>query len=193
MVISEIASMASKEGFDNIRLEPVRNFTKWVRGKESLTLYSPRPTPQKLNLIGLGRSISGNVKADVIVFRSFEELEAKKDKIRGKIVVYNQPWTTYDESVAYRANGADRAARYGAVAALVRSVASSSISSVHTGMQYSSAIPIAAITVEDAEMFQRMQGRGQKITLELILENQSVPNTYSNNLVFEIKGSEKPD
>lgn len=59
MVISEIATMAQKEGFDNVRLEPVRNFTKWVRGREELTLYSPRPTPQKLNLIGLGRSISG--------------------------------------------------------------------------------------------------------------------------------------
>jgi carboxypeptidase Q len=26
-----------------------------------------------------------------------------------------------------------------------------------------------------------------------MLENESVPNTYSNNLVFEIKGAEKPD
>lgn len=188
-----MAAMASKEGFDNIRLEPVRNFTKWVRGKESLTLYSPRPTPQKLSLIGLGRSISGNVKADAIVFRSFDELEANKDKIKGKIVVYNQPWSDYGESVQYRGTGADRAAKYGAVAALVRSVTSYSISSVHAGIQYSTAIPIAAITVEDAEMFQRMQERGQKITLELILENESVPNTYSNNLVFEIKGAEKPD
>lgn len=59
IVISEIATMAKDEGFSNIRLEPVRNFTKWVRGKESLTLLSPRPTPQKLDLIGLGRSISG--------------------------------------------------------------------------------------------------------------------------------------
>ena len=42
-------------------------------------------------------------------------------------------------------------------------------------------------------MFQRMQDRGQKITLHLVLENESVPNQRSNNLVFEIKGSEKPD
>jgi carboxypeptidase Q len=86
--------------------------------------------------------------------------------------------------VQYRSSGAERAAKYGAVAALVRSVTSFSISSVHTGMQYNTQIPIAAITVEDAEMFQRMQARGQKITLELILENQLVPNTYSNNLIF---------
>lgn len=108
-------------------------------------------------------------------------------------MVYNQPWSDYDQSVEYRGAGADRAAKYGAVAALVRSVTPYSISSVHAGIQKSTAIPIAAITVEDAEMFQRMQERGQKITLELILENESVPNTYSNNLVFEIKGAEKPD
>lgn len=55
------------------------------------------------------------------------------------------------------------------MAALVRSVASDSISSVHTGVQHSQAIPIAAITVEDAAMFQRMQDRNQTITLELTL------------------------
>lgn len=73
-VIAEMTKMAYDEGFENVRQEPVRNFTKWVRGKESLTLYSPRPTPQKLNLIGLGGTIAGNVKADAIVFRSFDEL-----------------------------------------------------------------------------------------------------------------------
>lgn len=58
-------------------------------------MYSPRPTPQKLNLIGLGNSASGHVKADAIVFRTFDELEANSSKIKGKIVVYNQKWTTY--------------------------------------------------------------------------------------------------
>ena len=59
MVITEVQSMALKDGFDNVHLEPVANFTKWVRGREELTLYSPRPNPQKLAVIGLGRSISG--------------------------------------------------------------------------------------------------------------------------------------
>ena len=42
-------------------------------------------------------------------------------------------------------------------------------------------------------MFRRMQNRGQKIIINLVLENQFVPNTVSSNLVFEIKGSQKPD
>ena len=59
MVITEVMSMAQKDGFDNVHLEPVSNFTRWVRGKESLKMYSPRPNPQKLGTIGFGRSPSG--------------------------------------------------------------------------------------------------------------------------------------
>ena len=134
--------------------------------------------------IGVKIGLVSNVKADAIVVRTFAELDQMKDKVKGKIVVYNQKWTTYGESVQYRSQGAERAAKYGAVAALVRSVASFSIYSVHTGVQMNKDIPIAAITVEDAEMMQRMQDRGQTITLHLVLENQVFPNANSNNLVF---------
>lgn len=41
-------------------------------------------------------------------------------------------------------------------------------------------------------MMQRMQDRGQTITLELTLESQRFSNSYSSNLVFEIRGSERP-
>lgn len=101
-----------------------------------MTLYSPRPFPQPLGLIGLGRSISGNVRAEAIVVRTFAELDKRKDEVKGKIVVYNQEWTNYYESVEYRVFGAENAAKYGAVGALVRSVASKSIYSVHAGGQY---------------------------------------------------------
>ena len=89
--------------------------------------------------------------------------------------------------MAYRATGAERAKKYGAKAILVRSVASFSIYSVHAGMQSMTSahlLPAAAITVEDAEMFQRMQDRGQRISLELTLENYEVENVSSSNLVF---------
>lgn len=80
--------------------------------------------------------------------------------VPGKIVCYSYQWTRYGATVDYRYSGASIAAKYGAVGALLRSVASSSISSVHTGnMHYDEAypkIPIAAITVEDSDMFLRM-------------------------------------
>ena len=59
MVIREVMSMAQKDGFDNVHLEPVANFTRWIRGKEKLTLYSPRPNPQVLGTIGFGRTPAG--------------------------------------------------------------------------------------------------------------------------------------
>lgn len=58
-------------------------------------------------------------------------------KVEGKIVCFNAPWVDYEQSVTYRVEGPSKAAKHGAVATLVRSVASSSIYSVHTGyMEY---------------------------------------------------------
>ena len=196
-VIQEMMNQANHEKFEKVRLEAVSNFTKWVRGKESLTMLSPRPNPTKLDVIGLGGSVSGDVQADVVVVENYDQLDQLGEKVKGKIVLYNNKWVDYMTSVTYRVEGPSKAAKYGAKATLVRSVASESISSVHTGyMEYDekvAKIPCAAITVEDAEMFGRMQKRGQKITVHLILENQFVNNSRSNNLVFEIKGSTFPD
>lgn len=77
--------------------------------------------------------------------------------------MFNHPWVNYSVNGDYRVHGASRAARYGAKAMLVRSVTPSSIGSVHTGyLEYDNTtgrIPAAAITIEDADMFQRMSDR----------------------------------
>jgi carboxypeptidase Q len=89
------------------------------------------------------------------------------------------------------------AARVGALASLVRSITPFSIQSPHTGaMTYSDAvpkIPNAAITVEDAEMMQRIQDRGQKIVVRLVMSAKTLPDVRSRNVVAEILGSEKPE
>jgi len=33
-------------------------------------LYEPRPVPTKLNLIGLGGSVSGNIRTEVVVVKN---------------------------------------------------------------------------------------------------------------------------
>ena len=78
-----------------MKLEPVTNFTKWVRKEESLTLRDPRPSPWPLKVIGLGWSVSCNVSAEVIVVANWSELDSVQNKVKGKIVAYDEPWSTY--------------------------------------------------------------------------------------------------
>ena len=83
--------------------EKIQNVPKWVRGKESLTMLSPRPFPSPIPLIGLGKSIGGNVTAEVVIFHSFEELEKNSKLAEGKIVFFNiQLPRTYSEVTSPR-------------------------------------------------------------------------------------------
>jgi carboxypeptidase Q len=54
-------------------------------------------------------------------------------------------------------------------------------------------IPTAAITIEGAELLQRMHDRGDRPTLRLKMEAKFLPDAESANVIAEIKGTEKPD
>ena len=186
-----------RDGLENVRGEPVM-VPHWVRGEESAALVKPRA--QILNMIGLGRSVGtprGGITAPVLVVTSFADLEAKASQAKGKIVLFDVPFTSYGATVAYRGGGASAAAKVGAVAALVRSVASFSIQSPHTGaMTYDSTvarIPTAALSVEDAMMLHRMSDRGEQVVVTLRMDAKTLPDARSRNVVAEIVGSEKPD
>ena len=187
----------TKDGLDNVRAEKVM-VPHWVRGEESLELLTPVAT--KLPLLALGNSVAtpaAGVSAEAVVVRDFAELEALGERVRGKIVVYNAPFTNYGATVQYRLNGASRAARYGAVAALVRSITPVSLQTPHTGaMNYDPQqpkIPTAAITIEAAELLQRLYDRGEHPTLRLKLEAKFLPDAESANVIAELKGSERPN
>ena len=86
----------------------------------------------------------------MILIQDFDELEKRKDEIKGKIVFYNHPfnvdfvWTflAYSEAVPYRVFGASRAAKYGAVGTVVRSMSESTDNFPHTGaMIYNDSFP----------------------------------------------------
>jgi len=53
-------------------------------------------------------------------------------------------------------------------------------------------IPTACITIEDAELLQRIQDRGWKIVIELKMADFNLPLTNSRNSVGEIVGRESP-
>jgi carboxypeptidase Q len=186
-----------RDSLQNVRGEPVM-VPRWVRGEERIELLAPvrRPLP----MLGLGGSIAtppGGITAEVLVVSSFEDLEKRAADARGRIVLFDVPFTTYGQTVTYRRNGAVAAARLGAVASMIRSVTPNSMRTPHTGsMTYDSLvprIPHAAITVEDAMLLHRIQDRGQRPVVKIEMSAQTLPNVPSRNVVAEIVGRDKRD
>lgn len=185
------------DGLQNVHTEKIL-VPYWKRGVEKAWTISPQR--HELSILGLGMSVAtpiGGITADVVVVGSFDEMEKLGEAgIKGKIVLYDVPFEGYGKTVMYRFAGASRAAKYGAVASLVRSVGSLSFDTPHTGtLGYDEKlpkIPAAAVTIENATMMRRMAQRGERIQLHLELENELIPNQPSANVVGEIVGSEQP-
>jgi carboxypeptidase Q len=186
-----------QDGFDPVRGEAVE-VPRWVRGQESLLMKGPRQ--RECPMLGLGGSVGTpqeGIEAEVLVVSSFEELEQRSQEARGRIVLFNAPFTDYGTTVVFRTRGAIEAAKVGAVASLIRSVGPFSMQTPHTGMMtYETGvkrIPHAAITMEDAIMMERMQARGETIDLCLKMEAKTLEPTTSRNVVAEITGSHWPE
>lgn len=182
----------------------------WVRGVERARLVSHND--QRIVLTALGGSVSTpatGITAEVIEVTSFDQLaELGVAKIKGKIVFYNgvmdmslvesgRAFEAYSKAVVFRGVGASRAAEYGAVASVIRSVASASLRTPHTGsLRYDEKqpkIPAAAMTTEDAELVHRLLAKGERVRMHLVLTPRTLPDVASSNVIAEIRGSERPD
>ena len=195
--IDWILAEMRRDGLENVHGERVM-VPRWVRGEEGAWLVSPREV--ELPMLGLGGSVATppqGITAEVLIVSSFDELERRRDEARGRIVLYDVPFTSYGETVRYRMDGAVAAARAGAVASLIRSVGPFSMNTPHTGMMsYQEGvprIPHAAITLEDAAMLHRMADRGERIVVRLEMDARTLPDVPSRNVVAELRGSERPD
>ena len=191
------ADQLRADNLTNVRLEPV-SVPVWSRGAESLVMTAPYT--ESLALLGLGGSVgTAGVEASVVVVPSFEALDALGPKVAGKIVLFNRPMeegvpsiNNYGPAVAYRSQGAARAGKYGAVAALVRSVTTRSLNSPHTGaMRYAAdvpPIPTASVATEDADRIARMTAAGTDVRLRLTMGATAMPDAPSHNVVADLPG-----
>jgi len=186
-----------RDGLENVHTEAVK-VPHWVRGRETLEIAGPIPQP--LVILGLGNSVGtppAGIEAELLVVHSFDELDAVKDRVKGRIVLFNVPFTTYGDTVRFRALGPSRAGTLGAVAMLVRSVGPAGLRTPHTGalayVDGQPQIPAAAVTTEDAARLQRMVDRGTTVRLKLLMEARFLPDADSANVVGEIRGRERPD
>jgi carboxypeptidase Q len=196
-------------GFQNVHSEPVM-VPHWIRGTMEYGSYciDKSGKKNKLHLTALGGSVGTpkkGIKAEIIEIKTWDELNLRKLQVRGKIVFFNRamdrslisPGAAYGRAVDQRSKGGIEAAKFGAVAALVRSLTTRLDYIPHTGaMNYADSIPripVASICTNDADMLSTLIRNGKKITVTMRLSCDTLPSIESANVIGEIVGIEKPN
>ena len=188
-------------GFQHVHREPFK-VDRWVRGVESAEVVGP--FAQRLVITAIGGSVATppeGLEAQLVIFGSYDEfLAAPPASIAGKIVVVTQtmPVGGYPGYFQLRSQGANQAARRGAVAYLVRSLATDDRRTPHTGTLFYDdgtdggpavrRIPAAALSGPDAEQLERLASRGGAVRLKLTLTPTLVPGQTTETVVGDIPG-----
>ncbi len=183
---------------------------KWIRGsKEVVHAIINEQNIIPLNALTLGNSIGTGLEgkiAEVIEVKSLDEVEKLgRAGVFGKIVFYNRPmetntirtFTAYGRAVDQRVYGASKAAEYGAVAAIVRSMTHEIDDFPHTGtLVYKEGIaqiPSLAISTQAAETLSLLIKENPGLKLFVRNTPKFDGKANSPNVIGEIKGSEYPD
>lgn len=182
----------------------------WDRGgkDEARALYGKKsPVSKSLDVVALGNSMGTGTKgiaADIIEVKSFNDLEEKKESIKGKIVFYNykfidtyvSTFLAYRDAGQYRGAGPSRAAKYGALGVIVRSMSNSTDNNPHTGAtRYDSLykkIPAVAIGLRDADWLSEQL---TKMPVKVFFKTNGhfLPDAVGHNVIGELTGSEFPN
>ena len=179
----------------------------WIRGGKEMVSTSLNGKEFQFRAASLGNSVSTGGKifeAEVIEVFGLDTLEILADKIKGKIVFFNRPFDDtqintgygYGKAVDQRVYGPTRAAKYGAIGALVRSVTNAIDTFPHTGVTvYDSIykIPAIAISTVDANILSEAIRTTPGQTVKMYNECENLGLTPSHSVIGEIKGSEFPD
>ena len=193
---------------DKVYMQPCKT-PNWQRGGKDFAAIvglDGKATTQKLEVLALGNSLGSNglIEADIVAVANFEELEKRKDEVKGKIVYFNsefdptyiQTFKAYGAAGVYRRSGASRAAKYGAVGVMIHSLSTAPDNAPHTGtMVYDEAlpkIPAVALGPNDAKA---LYAKAKKGTVRVQMQTYGffLPDADENNVVAELKGTEHPE
>ncbi|HEY1693745.1 MAG TPA: M20/M25/M40 family metallo-hydrolase [Polyangiaceae bacterium] len=190
-------------GLANVHAEKVQ-VTHWERGEEHAELIVPGAPPRPLAIAALGGSVgtpARGVEADVIEAASWQDLAGMgAEAIRGKIVFLDpimrraRDGRGYGETVRSRHVGAREAAKYGAVAMILRSIGTDHDRLPHTGAKAKDdhEIPAAALSVPDAEALHRVLAEKRGVRVRLVMGARTLPPAESADVIGEVTGREKP-
>ena len=195
-------------GFDSVFLQEVM-VPHWERGAYEECFYYEGNKKINLSILGAGGTVSTpfeGVTAEVVEVKSLEEVDVLgREGVEGKIVFYNKAFnqryinigTSYGETGFQRRLGAIKAAEYGAVASVFRSLSSSNDDYPHTGsMSYKEGVDSIAhggLGVLSSIKLSEKIKVDPKTKLTVRLSGKWFPDALSHNVIGEIKGSENPD
>ena len=186
----------------------------WVRGGKdaAFVTYTDAGGKQQkytIHILALGNSVgsgAAGVQAPLVRVNNWDELEAKKSDLKGKIVFYNNPFddtlidpfAAYAKNVVYRVVGASKASQYGAVAVMIRSMTNTPGNNYpHTGalhyLDSSKPIPAAAMGLLDVKKLDSLLDNHVPLAASLHTYGKMLPDTIGHNIIGEIKGSEHPE
>ncbi len=198
-----------KLGADKVFLQECM-MPNWKRGgkdQAAVVVQNGKKTNRALDVLALGNSFGTGGKplvAEVVAVQDFDEMEAKKDQLKGKIVYFNykfnptniQTFKSYGEAGQYRRSGPSRAAKYGAVGVMIRSLTEATDNNPHTGTTgYDEAypkIPAIALGNEDAD-FIWSTTRNSSIKVSMTTNGSFGPDVVGHSVVAELTGTQFPN
>ncbi|MDO8996285.1 MAG: M20/M25/M40 family metallo-hydrolase [Sediminibacterium sp.] len=198
-----------KLGADKVFLQECM-MPNWKRGgkdQATIVIQNGKKTNRPLDVLALGNSLGTGGKplvAEVIAVQDFDEMEAKKDQLKGKIVYFNnkfnptniQTFKSYGEAGQYRRSGPSRAAKYGALGVMIRSLTEATDNNPHTGTTgYDEAypkIPAIALGNEDADFIWSTTRNGS-IKVSMTTNGSFGPDVVGHSVVAELTGTEFPN
>ena len=195
-------------GFDTVYLQEVM-VPHWERGSVEECYYFDGGEKVSLRIMGAGGTVSTpeeGITAEVVEVLSLEELDVLgKEGVEGKIVFYNKAFNqryinigaSYGETGFQRRLGAIKAAEYGAVASIFRSLSSGNDDFPHTGsMSYKEGVDSIAHgglgVLSSIKLSEKIKSN-PKTKLTVKLSGKWFPDALSHNVIGEIRGSKNPE
>lgn len=186
-------------GIQNVKLDPFTIPAGWQRRAASAAMLSPLSRPLSIASLGWSPSTpAGGVKGEVVVVSDVSKEKLKgADQLRRKIVLLDTS-KILAEGIFKALPKLDAAwpvfQKAGVLAVVMTDREKNNVLNAHDMLWGARMLPLpgAEIGMEDGKLIQSELEHGP-VAIQLVLENQTAGETTVNNVVAEIRGSERPD